>query len=101
MSRLKLQSILEELLGSRNVYYQPPETVKMVYPAIVYNKSNIQCTFADDLPYSKNDRYDLTVISKKVDDPVINKLIDLPYCSHSRHWVIDNLNHDLFTLYFK
>ena len=41
-TRIELQSKLEELLGSRQVYYQPPETVKMEYPAIVYSKSNIR-----------------------------------------------------------
>ena len=35
-NRLDLQALLEDLLGSRNVYYQPPESVKMNYPAIVY-----------------------------------------------------------------
>ena len=32
-SRLELQSKFEELLGSRNVYYQPPESIKMSYTA--------------------------------------------------------------------
>ena len=40
-SRIKLQAKLEELLGSRNVYYQPPETLKIEYPAIIYSKSRI------------------------------------------------------------
>lgn len=35
-SRLDLQTFLEELLESKNVYFQPPESVKMKYPAIVY-----------------------------------------------------------------
>ena len=84
-TRIELQSKLEELLGSRQVYYQPPETVKMEYPAIVYSKSN---------------RYDVTVISKKPDDPVLDKLLGLQYCSYDRHYKSDNLNHDTFSLYF-
>ena len=63
-TRLELQSKLEELLGSRQVYYQPPESVKMEYPAIVYSKSNIRTTNANDAKYSKINRYDITVISK-------------------------------------
>lgn len=47
-TRIELQSKLEELLGSRQVYYQPPETVKMEYPAIVYSKSNVKTTSAND-----------------------------------------------------
>ena len=57
-TRLELQSKLEELLGSRQVYYQPPESVKMEYPAIVYSKSNIRTTNANDAKYSKINRYD-------------------------------------------
>ena len=84
-SRLELQTKLEELLGSRNVYYQPPETVKMEYPAIVYSKKN---------------KYSLIVISKKPDDPVIDKLLEVPYCSYDRSYKSDNLNHDVLTLYY-
>jgi hypothetical protein len=99
-TRLELQSKLEELLGSRQVYYQYPESVKMEYPAIVYSKSNIRTINANDAKYSKINRYDITVISKKPDDPVLDRLLNLPYCSYDRHYVTDNLNHDTFILYF-
>lgn len=99
-SRLKLQTKLEELLGSRSVYYQPPESVKMEYPAIVYSVNNIRTTHANDAVYSKNKQYTITVISKKPDHPVIEKLLELPYCSYDRHYKADNLNHDTLTLYF-
>lgn len=99
-TRLELQSKLEELLGSRQVYYQPPESVKMEYPAIVYSKSNIRTTNANDAKYSKINRYDITVISKKPEDPVLDKLLGLQYCSYDRHYESDNLNHDTFSLYF-
>ena len=46
--RLELQSKLEELLGTRNVYYQPPESIKIGYPAIVYFKNNIVNRYAND-----------------------------------------------------
>lgn len=98
--RIELQSKLEELLGSKNVYYQPPESLKMEYPAIVYSKDNIRCRSADDTSYTLLTRYKLTVISKKPDNPVIEKLLMLPYCSYDRHFSSDNLNHDELTLYF-
>ena len=99
-TRLELQSKLEELLGSRQVYYQPPETVKMEYPAIVYSKNSIWITNANGVKYSKINRYDITVISKKPDNPVLDRLLNLPYCSYDRHYVTDNLNHDTLSLYF-
>lgn len=99
-TRLQLQNKLEKLLGSRNVYYQPPATVKMSYPAIVYSKSNIKSTFADDAPYSFSRCYEITVIDKNPDNEVIEKLLLLPMCKFNRHFKTDGLNHDLFTLYF-
>ena len=98
--RIELQTKLEELLGSRNVYYQPPESVKMEYPAIVYSKEDIQTTHANGTVYSKKNRYSLIVISKKPDDPVIDKLLEIPYCSYDRSYKSDNLNHDVLTLYY-
>ena len=99
-TRLELQNKLEELLGSRQVYYQPPESVKMEYPAIVYSKNNIRITKANNSTYLKMNRYDLIVISKRPDNPVIDKLLDLPYCSYNRPYKSDNLYHDSLTLYF-
>ena len=99
-SRLELQEKLEELLGSKSVYYQPPESVKMEYPAIRYSKSRIDVKRADNYIYSKNIRYELIVIDRKPDNPVIDKLLELPYCSYDRGYKADNLNHDVFTIYW-
>ena len=99
-SRLELQEKLEELLGSKSVYYQPPESVKMEYPAIRYSKSRIEVKRADNSIYSKNIRYELIVIDRKPDNPVIDKLLELPYCSYDRGYNADNLNHDVLTIYW-
>lgn len=99
-SRLELQAKLEELLGSKNVYYQPPESLKMNYPAIVYSKSRIDTRKANNSTYSRNTRYEITVIDRLPDNPVIDKLMELPYCSYDRPYKADNLNHDVLTLYF-
>ena len=50
--RLDLQTELEELLGSRNVYFQPPESLRMNYPCIRYTRSSGETTFADNKPYT-------------------------------------------------
>lgn len=98
-SRLELQSKLEELLGSENVYYQPPESIKMVYDAIRYSKKNIMSTFANNNMYSKRDCYEVIVIARRPDPEVVDKLLTLPYCSFDRFYVADNLNHYVFTIY--
>lgn len=99
-TRLELQAKLEELLGMKHVYYNPPETLKLEYPAIVYSKSRIETRKANNSTYSKNTRYDITVIDRRPDNPVINKLLDLPYCSYDRPYRSDNLNHDVLSLYY-
>lgn len=99
-SRLELQSLLEGLLGSRNVYYQPPESIKMQYPAIVYSKANIRTRHADDRKYLRNLSYEIIVIDRDADNPVIDKILELPMSSFDRTYKSDNLYHDVLTLYF-
>ena len=98
--RLDLQGLLEELLESRNVYYQSPESVKMQYPAIRYSKKNIQSVYANNSKYLMRDCYELIVISRTPDHPVIKKLLELPYCSYDRPYIADNLYHDVLTIYY-
>lgn len=99
-TRLELHNKLVELLGSTNVYYQPPESLKMKYPAIRYSKSRIESVHANNAKYTKNNRYEIIVIDDDPDNPVIDKLLDLPYCSYDRRYVSNNLYHDSLTLYF-
>lgn len=98
--RLELHSVLQELLGSSNVYYQPPESIKMQYDAIRYSKKTIDSKYANDRKYSMIDCYEVMVISRLPDNPVIKKLLSLPYCSYDRHYVADNLHHDVLTIYW-
>ena len=98
--RLELQSLLEEMLDSRNVYYMPPESIKMQYDAIRYAKQDIRKVHANNGAYSMKDMYELTVIAKLPDHPVIKKLLALPYCSYNRHYTADNLHHDVLTIYY-
>lgn len=98
--RLELHSKLVALLGCDHVYYQSPETIKMEYPAIRYSKTNIKSTFANSNVYSNKKSYEIIVIDKKPDNVVIDKMFELPYVRFDRHYVADNLNHDVFTLYY-
>lgn len=98
--RLELHEILCGILGSRNVYFQPPESVKLQYPCIVYARSQIDTKFADNQPYVRKKRYSVTVIDKNPDSGVPDKIGALPMCVFDRHFTADNLNHDVFRLYF-
>lgn len=99
-SRLQLQTELEELLGSRNVYYQPPASVRMKYPAIVYSRSRIENQHANNNVYMQKYFYELIVIDEDPDSEIVEKVSKLPACRFDRHYESDNLNHDAFTLYY-
>jgi hypothetical protein len=98
--RLDLQELLIDILQSKNVYFQPPPTVKMVYPCIVYRRDYQIARYADDLPYSRRIRYQVTVIDQNPDSGIPDKIAELPMCVYDRFYTADNLNHDVFKLFF-
>ena len=97
--RLELQTRLEEILASRNCYFQPPASVRMNYPAIVYSLSSLDDLRADDGRYRSLKQYEVILIDKDPDSELFNKILELPYCSFSRFYTADNLNHWVFNLY--
>lgn len=99
-SRPNLQALFEELLGSRNVYFQPPASVKMRYPAIVYSRKNIETRYADNFAYMRLPCYEVILIDPNPDSEYVDKILNIQYSSFDRHYESDNLNHDVFTLYF-
>mgnify|MGYP003370725014 CR=1 FL=1 len=99
-NRNKLHELLCETLGSRQVYFQPPESVKMKYPAIVYSRNRIDNEHADDGVYIQSPSYSVTVIDKNPDSEIVENISLLPRCRFDRHYISDNLNHDVFTIYY-
>ena len=99
-TRIDLHEILCTILGSRNVYFQPPASIQMKYPAIVYEFDHVHGPQADNKLYLKDRRYAVKYISRNPDNTVIDDLLELPYCSFDRRFENDNLYHDCFDLYF-
>lgn len=99
-SRLELQSKLENILESKNVYFQPPATVRMKYPAIVYSLDWIDTIHAEDNPYNSRNQYSVTFMTDDPDSQIIQKLASLPLCRFDRYYAADNLNHYTYNLYF-
>ena len=94
--RLEFQQILEDILGSRNVYFQPPASVHLKYPAIVYKRLSI-----DNINADKQDTcYEVVVIDYDPDSKIVYDISKLPKCRHTSHFVEDNLNHDAFRIYY-
>lgn len=99
-SRLELHNLLQQILGSTNVYHQPPASVHMNYPCIRYSRNDIHTRHADNRKYIMRNRYEIIHISRDPDDPVVDCIARLPLCEFQRHYTSDNLNHNVFYLYF-
>jgi hypothetical protein len=98
--RLQLQALLESLLGSRNVYFQPPPTIQMKYPCIVYKRDYVKSSHADNVPYKHRKRYQVTIIDSNPDSLIPAKVSLLPTASFDRSFTNDQLNHDVYNLFF-
>lgn len=98
--RLELHEILCNILGSRNVYFQPPESLKMHYPAIRYARARFANEHANNNVYLQNVVYNITVIEKDPDGTIAAKIANLPNCRSDRSYVAENLNHDTFVLHW-
>lgn len=98
--RYSLHADLCEMLGSRNVYFQPPESFKLNYPCIVYELSRRNQRRADNRLYTLTSGYTVTYISSNPDDSFPERLAALEKCSFDRRFVSDGLYHDVFTLYY-
>lgn len=98
--RVELQTFLENLLGSRNVYFQPPESFKLKYPCIVYQLLSMNSRKANNEKYKTEKCYSVTLIDKDPDSRFADELQSIRYCNFDRFFTSDNLNHWVFRFYF-
>lgn len=98
--RKAFDALLVQILGSDQVYFQPPPSVKMKYPCIVYERDSASAKHADNQPYSVVRRYQVTYIDHLPDGDVVDKLEALPLSEFSRHFATSGLNHDVFSIYY-
>lgn len=99
-TREDFNELLCRLLGNRNVYYNPPSNTRMNYDAIRYKKRKPDVKHANDKKYKNMNCYEVIVIARKPDHPVIEKLLELSYSSWETSYVADNLQHDVLTIYY-
>lgn len=104
--RLKLHNILCTILSCPvqgpkcRAYFQPPSSVKMKYPAIVYALNDIDNAFADNMVYLSVRKYSVTVIDSDPDSSLVGKVASMSTSKFNRHYTKDNLNHDVFEIFF-
>lgn len=99
--RPQLHELLVETVGEGvEVYFQPPPNLSMTYPCVVYQRDAASTQFANDRPYRYQKRYQVTVIDPDSDSPIPDKVAALPTATFDRWFAVDNLNHDVFNLFF-
>lgn len=100
-TRLQLHEELCSLLGTRNVYFQPPENVKLIYPCFVYHRNAADEHKADNKRYMFTQRYQVTYITRDPDDPIPKKVGEhFEKCRYGSDYTSDNLHHSNFDLYY-
>lgn len=100
-SRLELHEEFCNILGSRNAYFQPPASIKLNYPCIVYSISSANKQNANDKMYKSINEYKVVVIDSDPDSEIPNKIIaHFPMCRFDRAYTSDNLNHSALSLYY-
>ena len=99
--RLELHEKLCDLVGNNNVYFQPPASVQISYPCVVYHIGAGDAKRADGIVYNYTNSYDVVFIFKKPTIEIIEQVLNaIPMCRFTRGYVADNLNHYAFTLYY-
>ncbi len=97
-TRIELQTLLQTITS--NVYFQPPSNFNMSYPAIVYSRKTIETLKANDKKYKMDRSYNVTVIDRNPDSPIVDKLLELDYCEFDRQFITDGLNHTSLVIYY-
>jgi hypothetical protein len=96
--RLLLHQLLETLVD--HVYFQPPATISIQYPCIIYRRDFADSKYADNLPYKYLQRYQVMVIDTDPDSVIVPKVANLPTSVFNRYYATEGLNHDVFNVYF-
>lgn len=104
-SREEVHKILQSFMDDdkqEQVYFNPPENLRMKYPCIVYHTRSLDHDHADNQPYFIYDVYDVIVIYRTMDDAHIAKdMANSPGFEYDRFYNSDNLHHDslIFRVY--
>ena len=85
--------------GDRHVYFQPPESVQMKYPAIRYSLTDIRTNLSNNRVYKRNPGYSVTLIDRKPNSEYVDKILEIPYCRFNTSYTAENLNHFNFTIF--
>lgn len=101
-SRLHMQGVLEKVMEDAgeapHVYFQPPESMKMVYPCIVYHMPSIDTIYSNNLPYGHIVEFNVKYITRDPTSKVPRKLLSLPQNRFDTYYTAENLHHYAYTI---
>lgn len=97
--RVELQRKLEAIIGSKNVYFQPPDDTKLQYPCIIYNLDGSNSDYANNINYRVKKYYQVTYVDRRPDSTIVDELITYPYSSLNTTMRVEGLNHYIFRIY--
>lgn len=97
-NRTLLHSFLKTI--SHNVYFQPPTSTSIIYPAIVYSRKSIVKDKANNKTYMLKHSYTITIIDRNPDSIMADKILQLDYCEFDRQFITEGLNHIVFTIFY-
>ena len=105
---------LKDLLGTDEVYFQPSAEAEIgqngeryIFTGIEYPCFIIQRTIsyqpkANDKTYLFRPSYEVTYINRDEPDPEMVTVVMTHFqlCRYERHYISDNLHHDVFMIYY-
>lgn len=103
---LKWEELRDKLYlvnNTKNVYYDPPESIRMEYPCFRFELNNIDVRHADNYAYARKPRWSVTYITRDVEEieEVSRQMLDIfQYCNFDTSYRADNLQHSVYNLYF-
>lgn len=101
LNRMDLHNQFKQILGNNNVYFQPPESLKLQYPCIVYSIANYNEIHANNDTYLLYPSYTATLIHNNPDNDVVERLILSRLGKFDRYYSKDNLHHYVFTFFIR
>ena len=104
---------LRDLLGTEEVYFQAASDAGdggeesyiftgIHYPCFIMERTTAYQPKANDLNYLFRPGYQVTYINPDEPDPEMLERVmrHFPHCRYQRHFISDNLHHDVFMIYY-
>ena len=99
-NRSALNEKLCTILGSRNVYHDPPSNIHLNYPCIIYKRLPAETRRADNGRFIIWYPYDVQIISKDPDFELFDSFLsNFDMGRENAPFTSDNLHHSNFTIY--